>query len=231
MSGSYARRLGAGAALVAMLLAFPATTSATITGGCTGEGHATSSGTVDLTTETEWHVKKDDVGGGSGQGPSAKSASVGAYALGMAIPIASGTSEDGETSGSVDGVSVSTFALLGARFMVHGSADNGCSGVIEIIIDDVNPLFTALGGGGLLLAVLGLLVVLSFLRGGGGAGKRLIGGIFGLLGGIGAALAAEQFGLIDPTEPLGLFIAIGAAVLGFLTTGLVGGGAASAEPV
>lgn len=229
MSGPNVRRLGAGAALAALLLALPATTTATITGGCTGEGHATS-GAVDLTTATEWHVRKDDVGGGSGQGPSAKSASVGAYALGISIPIASGTSEDGETSGSVDGVSVSTFAALGARFTVAGSADNGCSGQITIIIDDVNPLFTLLGGGGLLLAVLGLLLVLSFLRGGSGPGKRLAGGLIGLLGGIGAALALEQFGILDPTEPLGLFVAIGAAVLAFLVTGLLGSGAASAAP-
>jgi hypothetical protein len=230
MSKSVMRRLAAGAALMA-LLAFPAAAAATITGGCTGTGTATSGG-VDLTTATEWHVKKDDVGGGTGNSPTpVKSASVGAYALGMSIPIASGVDEgDGKTTGSVSGVSVSMFATLGARFTVSGSADNGCAGSITIIIDDVNPLLTLFGGGGLALAILGLLVVLASMRGSAGLGKRLVSGIFGLLGGAGAALAAEQFGLLDPTQLIGLFIAIGAAVLGFITAGMLGGGSRTAEP-
>lgn len=217
------RRFVATAALMALLLAFPASAGATITGGCAATGTATSGG-VDLTTATEWHLRSTDIAGGSGQGPTAKSASVAAYALGIAIPIASGTSEDGETSGSVEGVSVSFLAILGARFTVAGSADNGCAGEIEIIIDDVNPLFTALGGGGALLAVIGFLVVLALMRGDGGTSRRIVGGLFGLLGGIGAALALEQFGAIDATEPIGLFVAIGAAVLGLLLPGLLGGG-------
>jgi hypothetical protein len=213
-----------------MLLAFPGTAAATIRGGCTGTGTATSS-TVDLTTATEWHVKKDDVGGGTGQSPSkVKSASVGASALGISIPIASGTSKDGETQGSVSGVSVSLFAALGARFVVSGSADNGCSGEITIIIDDVNPLLTLLGGGGLLIALLALLVVLAMTRGSSGLMRRLVDAFFGLIGGVGLSLALEQFGVLDPTELIGLLIAIGTAIIAFLTCGIFGGGKEAAPP-
>src|SRR6266446_1524825 len=49
MSMSPARRLVAGGAVLALLLAVPASVGATITGGCTGEGHSTSSDSIDLT--------------------------------------------------------------------------------------------------------------------------------------------------------------------------------------
>ena len=229
MARGFGRRLATVAALAA-LLAFPGTAGATISGGCTGTGSATS-GSVDLTTATEWHVKKDDVGGGSGQSPSkVKSASVGAAALGLTIPIASGTSEDGETEGSVSGLSVSMFAALGARFVVSGSADNGCSGEITIIIDDVNPLLTLLGGGGLVLLVLALIVVLMMTRGGRGVGRRLVDALFGLVGGIGGALMLEQLGILDPTEFIGLILAIAFAIIGFLTCGILGAGSSTATP-
>jgi hypothetical protein len=220
------RRLGAAVALMGLLLAFPGSVGATISGGCTGEGHSTSS-SADLTTDTEWHLQSDDVAGGSAEGPSAKAASVGAFALGISIPIASGTDEEGETAGSIDGVSVATFAVLGKRFVVSGSADNGCTGQIEIIIDDVNPLLTVLGGGGIAAAVIALLVVLMLTRGSSGIFKRLFGALFGAIGGIGAALALEQFEVIDPTESIGLFIVIIAAAIGFLTTGIFGRGGAA----
>ena len=126
MSMPIARRLAVGGALVALALMFPISAAATIVGGCTGEGHATS-GSVDLTTATEWHVKRDDVGGGSGTSPALiKSASVSAYGAGLPIPIAGGTDEDGKTTGSVDNVSVSTLAILGSRFVIAGLRHRRC---------------------------------------------------------------------------------------------------------
>jgi hypothetical protein len=225
MSYSLARRLAAATALVGLLFAFPVATSATITGGCTGEGHSTSS-SANLTTDTEWHLKRDDAAGGSATSPAKmKSASVAAYALGIGIPIAGGKSEDGETDGSVDGVSVATYAILGHRFVVAGSAsgDGQCSGQIEILLDDVNPLLTVLGGGGIILALIGLIAMLLFARTEGGCANRILSGLFGALGGLGLGLALEQFEILDPTQPFGLFILVGAAVLGFITAGLFGG--------
>ena len=224
MSIPVPRRLAAGAAVVALLLAFPAAVAATITGGCTGEGHATS-GSVDLTTATEWHVKRSDVGGGSGTAPAPiRAASVSAYGAGLPIPIASGTDPDGKTSGSVDNVSVSTLAILGARFIVAGSGtgDANCNGQITIIIDDVHPLLTVLGGGGLLLAVIGLLAIIMGARSDAGWGSRILAFVLGGLGGLGLGLALEQFGMLDPTQPIGLGIAVIAAVLGLLVAGRLG---------
>lgn len=224
MSIALARRLAAGAVVVALLIAFPAAVGATISGGCTGEGHATSGG-ADLTTQTEWHIRSSDVGGGSGTAPAPiKAATVGAYAAGLAIPIASGTSEDGETSGSVDGVKASTFALFGARFTVagSGSGDANCSGQIRLIIDDVNPLLTILGGGGLLLAIAGLLAILMGARSSGGWGARIAAFLFGGLGGLGLGLSLEQFGVLDATQPMSLIIAAIGALLGLVLCGRFG---------
>ena len=223
---SLIRRFAAAAALTGLLLAYPGAVGATITGGCTGEGHSTSS-SANLTSDTVWHLKKDDVAGGSGTAPGlVHSAGVGAYALGIALPIASGTSVPGETTGGVDGVSVATFAILGHRFVVAGSGtgDANCSGQIEIIIDDVNPLLTVLGGGGAALAIIGLLAVLRMLRGGSGFARRILDAIFGGLCGLGLALALEQFGVLDPTTMIGLFVVIGAAIVGLISTGILGGG-------
>ncbi len=234
MSNGFVRRLVAGAAVVALLLAFPGAAAATIRGGCTGEGHSSGGSGANLTTDTEWHLNSNDVAGGSGTAPSPMhAASVAAYGLGIGLPIASGTSDDGETAGSVDGVSVELYAILGHRFVVAGSATGDgapCSGEIEIILDDVNPLLTILGGGGIVLALIGLVAMLLFARGEGGCMSRVLSAFLGGLGGLGGALALEQFDVLDPTEPIGLFILIGAAILGFVTAGMFGGGRGGVEP-
>jgi hypothetical protein len=234
MSLSSARRLVAGLSLAVLLLAYPGVVGATIEGGCTGEGHSTSGG-VNLTTDTVWHMRSTDVAGGSGTSPvPMRSASVGAYALGIQIPVAGGTSEDGKTAGSVDGISLATYAILGHRFIVAGSAtgDGQCNGQIEVLIDDVDPLFTALGGGGIILALIGLLAMLLFARSEGGCLNRVLSSIFGGLTGVGIGLAGEQFEFLDPTQPLGLFLVVGLAIVGFVTCGALGGGepAAPAAP-
>jgi hypothetical protein len=106
-----------------------------------------------------------------------------------------------------------------------GSSDS-CSGQIEIILDDVNPLLTALGGGGIAAAIIGLLLVLAGTRMS-GAGGTILGLVAGALGGLGLALALEQFGVTDPRSFVGLGILIVAAVIGLL----LGGRLAKSEPV
>ena len=224
MSKPMARRLAAGGALVALALLFPTSAAATITGGCTGEGHSTSS-SANLTTDTIWHLQRDDVAGGSGTSPGAiHSANVAAYGLGLGLPIAGGTSEAGETSGSIDGVNVSTYAVLGRQFVVAGSAtgDAQCTGQIVIVIDDVQAIFTVFGGGGLILGVLALLGMLACARGERRLTGRIVSAFLGAVAGIGLGLSAEQFGLLDPTKPIGLFLVVGLIVVGFLTAGLFG---------
>ena len=121
MPRSRLRQIVVMTAVSGLLLAFPAAAAATIVGGCTGEGHATS-GNVDLTSATEWHIKRGDVGGGTGTAPAPiRTASVSAYGAGIPIAIAGGSSPDGKTSGSVEGVAASTFATFGARFVIAGT--------------------------------------------------------------------------------------------------------------
>jgi len=228
-----ARRL-IGFALITAALALPTTASATIRGGCQGTGTTSSGGAIDLTTATEWHMLSTDTAGGSGTAPSEQTeASVGAYALGIRLPITEG-SGSGKTVGSVDGVSVELYAILGHRFVVAGESageGGGCDGEVTVILDDVDPLFTLLGGGGILASVIAIIVLFGLARGGGGCVGRVLGGMFGGLGGIGLGLGLEQFGVVDPTEPIGLLIAIVGLVLGLWTPGRLfgGGGAGSAD--
>jgi hypothetical protein len=128
---------------------------------------------------------------------------------------------------------MSTFALLGQRFTVSGSAtgDGGtCSGQITVILDDVNPLMTVFGGGGAALAGLGVVAVLLGVFLGGGLLSRLLAGLFGGLGGVGLALSLEQFGILDPTTTIGLFIALLGLVAGVFLAGLLHSRAAAPTP-
>lgn len=221
MERSLGHRFGAFALACAVLLGIPATAAATIRGGCEGTGSSSIGGPIDLTTATVWHLQSTETAGGSGTAPTEqKAASVSAYGLGLALPIAAG-SGDGDTVGSVEGVSVATYATLGRRFVVAGSSDT-CSGEIEIIIDDVNPLLTVLGGGGLALAILGFLLVVLSARMGSGCATSLMSMIFGGLGGLGLALFLEQMGVLDPRTYLGLGIAALGVVLGFILGGRFG---------
>lgn len=108
--------------------------------------------------------------------------------------------------------------MLGHRFFVAGLSDS-CSGQVLIVLDDVNPLFTILGGGGLLLAILGLLVVLWAAQRGSGCGMALIAGFFGALGGLGLASFLEQAGVIDPTTFVGFALLVLGALVGLVLSG------------
>jgi len=223
------RRIGAMVATGSLFLLLAGPAAATISPPCSGTGTSTSGGEIDLTTATEWHLKSTDTAGGSGQSTvEMQSATVSASALGLAVPIAGG-SGDGDTQGSVSGVSVAAFAYLGARFVVSGSASGeggSCSGSITIILDDVNPLLTLFGGGGIVLALIGLLAIFMGARSAGGMGARILAAILGGLGGAGLGLALEQFGVLDPTSFVGLVIALVGLVLGFVLAGRLGSGPA-----
>jgi hypothetical protein len=131
-------------------------------------------------------------------------------------------------------MNVAPFAVLGQRFTVAGSASGptgSCSGQITIILDDVNPLMTVLGGGGMVAGLVGAAVVVSGLFLGGGLLSRLLGGLFGGLGGVGLALALQQFGVLDPTTLIGLVIPGVGLVAGVGLPGLLhSSGVALAQP-
>lgn len=183
------------AVTTALLLALPASTAATIEGGCTATGTSTSGGPVDLTTSGVWHLRSTDQISVVGEAAFEQTeGSASAYALGFAIPISSGRSE-GERSFRSDTYDVALFALLGRVFVVAGSTTgpfHTCSGQVEIVIDDVNPFLTVLGGGGLAALLLGLLGVLWALRRATSARRRAV-GLFALaLVGAGLALVLQQ---------------------------------------
>jgi hypothetical protein len=190
--------------------------AATVSGGCTVTGTSTS-GTVDLTTAAEWHLQRSDVAGGNGTAPTEQTAaSVSVHTLGLALPIASGEG-DGDTAGSVSGVSVEPFALVAKRWTVSGSSDS-CSGTVLVIIDDVEPYMTATGGGGILAALIGGGLMLATSRGS-GVGSKILGALFGGIAGLGLAVALEQYGVVDPTTFVGLGIVGIGLVVGFLVGG------------
>ena len=231
---SMSARWRAAALLAAFVVsfAFPAAAAAVVNGGCSAEGHTSSGGSVDITTEDVWHVKSTDVAGGSGSAPvPMQSSQVGAYALGILIPIARGQGT-GSTSGDVSGVELSTLSKLGKVFVVGGNAsgDGGsCDGQILVIVDDVDALFTILGGGGLAAAVVGLAIMLASSRGQ-GCLTKIIGTFGGGLAGVGLALAAEQFEIFQPTTYFGMAIAIIGALLGFLVAGRLAAARAPMTP-
>ena len=182
--------------LAALLLgALPAATAATVTGGCIVTGSSTSGGRIDLTTATVWHVRSSDQISASGSAPFEQSeGAASAHVLGFAVPLASGRSA-AEHAVQSDTYEVSTLALLGRIFVLSGASTgpfHDCAGQVEVVIDDVNPLLTVLGGGGLVVALLGLLGGLWGLRRSESAWRRLVGLVaLGLIG-AGISLVLQQ---------------------------------------
>jgi len=221
MSTAWLRRLLAAGVIGSMLLCIPASAVATVTGGCSATGTASGSAGSDITNDAEWDLKSTDVVGGQGTAPSLMtSATLYAYALGLKVPVASGSGK-GDTSGSVDSISLDTFSKLGKIFVVAGSATGpagSCDGQILIVLDDVDALFTVLGGGGILLAVIFLGAMLMTI-GRPGCASKVLGGLCGGFGLASAAIAMSQFNVISPTSPIGAAIALIGLVLGFVLAG------------
>jgi len=220
MSISSARRLAAGVLLAGLLLGLPSTVAAEVTGACAATGQGSASGSVDITTEEVWHLKSTESAGGSATAAAPMlNATVSAFALGLQVPIASGTSKSGgDTAGSVDAVDLQVFGKLGKIFLVAGNATGAggaeCRGQILIILDDVDALFTLLGGGAIVLAILAVAGVLATSRMRGCAGK-VLGAGFGLVAGASTGIALAQFQIIAPDSPIGWAIALVGMILGF----------------
>ena len=151
-----ARALGVAALL---LLLLPAAATATVRGGCEAQGTSTSGGELNLTTNAVWHLRSTDTIQLFGQAASPQTAAtVRATAFGFAIPLGGGTA-DPSTEAESGTFQVSNFALLGRVFLISGESTGpgpGCDGEIQVVIDDVNPLLTALGGGALVATLIGL---------------------------------------------------------------------------
>lgn len=212
------RGLGVVVAVVALVLIGAMPALAVVTGGCTAKATGTKSGAIDLVTQAEWHVRSDDVVSGSGTAPTDQTfVTISAYVLGIPVPIVRATEKgkDG-TAGPYD---ISIYRWMARTIAISGASDN-CTGSVTLIIDDVNPFATALGGGGVVLGVLGLLGLLGAARGPGGAGGRFYGLIAGALAGLGFGLTLQQVGALDPRSLAGLAVPGVGALLGLIVAGM-----------
>ena len=153
--------------LAGVLVALPGAAAATVSGGCVITGTSTSGGSVDLTSTDVWHLRSTDEITLSGSAPSLQTqAAVNAYLVGLGLPVINGQGT-GDTSASVSGIPVSTLAYLGRVFVIGGTSsgpEGGCSGQFTVVLDDVSPLLTVMGGGGAAASLLGLLGTLAAVR-------------------------------------------------------------------
>jgi hypothetical protein len=209
------------AVTVGAALATPASQAlAVITGGCTASGSASRSGSVDLATEAEWRLRRDDVVNVSGRAPreqTAAQASAYAFFVPIALLVATGKGPEG----SAGPYAVSDYAWIARVFVVAGSSDT-CSGSIRIVIEDVNQFATLVGGGGLLLFLVGMLGVIASALGRGLGPRLLGGGLGGLLAGFGLALLLPQLGVIDPRDPIALVLLVVGLIIGTLAASIPG---------
>lgn len=165
-----------------------------VAGGCQVVGTSTSGGTVDLTAGGVWHVRSTDHLSVTGTAPTPQdSVVVNALLLGYPIPIV--TDSGGGSTGSRE-YDVATFSSLGRVFLVQGSSSGSgtaCTGQIQIIIDDLSPMTTALGIAGATLTVVGAVTALLAIRRPGRFSRRLTSVIgFGMAVG-GASVLIGQF--------------------------------------
>jgi hypothetical protein len=193
---------------------------AVITGGCTADGSGSRSGSIDLTTATEWRLRSDDVVNATGRAPreqTAAQASAYAFFAPMSLVVTAGKGPEGRAGP----FAVSNYAWIARVFVVAGSSDS-CSGSIRIVIEDVNQFATLVGGGGLVLFLVGALGVTASALGR-GLGPRLFGGgLGGLVAGFGLALLLPQLGLIDPRDPIGLALLALGVLIGTLAASIGG---------
>jgi hypothetical protein len=190
-------RNGSAALLLAALAlaALPGPAAATVRGGCEVSGTSTSGGPINLTTSAEWHVRSTDRISGSGTAPSPQTyATVRATGLGFPIPLGGGPA-DPATAASSDTFEISALSVLGKVFLISGYSTGpgpGCDGEVLVIIDDVNPILTVLGGGGLIAVLIGLAGFGWGLRGPGGVLRGGVGIVSLALAGVGGSLALQQ---------------------------------------
>ena len=196
---AHLRRVIRGASVVlaaaALLAGAPGPVAATVRGGCEVTGTSTSGGAIDLTTQPVWHVRSSDRISGAGTAPVPQThATVRATALGFAIPIGGGPA-DPTTAAESGTFEISTFAVLGRVFLISGESTGpagGCDGEVLVVIDDVNPLLTALGGGGLIAVLIGLLGLTWSLRNPTGLVRCGVGVVAMALIGAGGSLVLQQ---------------------------------------
>ncbi len=213
--------LTAAAALV-LLSGRPAEARMT-NGSCTATATGSVTGFRDLAREFDWHLRNDDVVAGEGHPPGSdklKGVRVRVDLFGLSVPVLG--SDDEGTGGHAGPYTVATYSKIARIVGASGEAGGGaCRGAIKIIVDDVNPLATAAGGGGAALGVLGLLGMVVAAFGRGGAPGRTAGAAAGLVSGAGFGLLLQQTGTLDPANAADLALPAAGLLAGALAAGIL----------
>jgi hypothetical protein len=205
----------AGAGLVAgsMLILIPATSWATVSGGCTVSATTDSGTSTDLTTTAVWHLHTNDVVRGTATYPT--QTYMHAYVVLFGVPVTVYNSSGTSTSGKAGPFQVSDYSRFARVFAVGGYSDT-CTGAVLIVIDDQNPFLNLAAVVGLVVFGIGLigLLILFFGGGAGGCGAAFLGAIFGLLFGFGAAMVLAQAGILDPRNVGGIAVIVLGVIIG-----------------
>jgi hypothetical protein len=216
------------------LLAVPGAALADTYGPC--RVSATIGGaSSDVTTLRDWHTRSTDQvilamtapfsirpqSDPYGGGPPARSY----WLAGLGLNAEKGV--DGSSPGTTAPLDFAPERVLGARFSLNWSINgpesgDQCSWTAAVVLDDVNPLLTVLGGGALLLAVIALVAIVASIRVRARWWLRIGLGVLGAVGGIAAESALEQFAVIPWKSGfvLGLILMLVGLVAGLVLVGL-----------
>lgn len=205
----------AGGFLLAALAASVTSAGAVVSDGCSATQQGSSS-PVDLNKDEKWHLKKDDNVTGAGATKSELTGvTVSAVNLGIPLPVYS-NNDKGSGGSTNQSYHVGDYGRFSRVIYVSGTAGGGaCSGHIEIIVDDENPLTTVASLASIVAILLGLLSMLAGLRAG-GVGGGILAALGGILAGLGVGILLEEFELLDPSSLAGLAFPIGGLLIGLL---------------
>lgn len=175
-----------------------------------------------------WHVLEDGVLRTSVVSLDAKpqiTVSVDFYGVGF--PAAAFAGKDG--GGSLSLVPASQFATF-TRVIDFSTSTGSCVATVPVVIDGQSAIGSLAGLVGLLLSIVGFLGFLLTTMRRRGVLKRIAGGVFGVLFGLGAGLLLQEFGVVDPANSLLLAAPLIGLIIGVACPTLLRRRSASTPP-
>lgn len=200
------------------LAIMPAVAQAKMNGGCTATATASKSGTVDLTSTSTWHVKDADVISGKATAPTPQTFTrLNVLFFGIGLPLLDQTGNS--PNGTTGPYRIADYDRYTRVLSVAGTTTS-CDGNVMIVVDDIAPLATWAGIGGLIASVLGLIGLIASMFQFPAGAARLVGMVVGVVAGLGVGLLLQQFAILDPGNVFGLLLPIGGAFVGLILPGL-----------